>query len=218
MIRPTALPSRGYRSMTGGAGHKGAIRNSPSRPIEAILRLRIDTGARLENHWRDKGHYLRRCDRSCRSARRCIARAPKLRSEEIEATVDTDAPGANDAKTISLQRLRPRAHPPAHKNVPLRCTNKKPARALSLLRIGNIPQKSVPKIALPLAPRSQVTDGAQLPSIYRAIYAASSHRPCSRNLAEFSLWPHSKRSRRATRENGRQHRLATKQARCLWDY
>jgi hypothetical protein len=30
MIRPTALPSRGYRSMTGGAGHKGAISNSPS--------------------------------------------------------------------------------------------------------------------------------------------------------------------------------------------
>jgi hypothetical protein len=34
--------------MTGGTGHKGAISNSPSRPIEAILRLRIDTGARLE--------------------------------------------------------------------------------------------------------------------------------------------------------------------------
>ena len=30
MIRPTALPSRGYRSMTGGAGHKCAISNSPS--------------------------------------------------------------------------------------------------------------------------------------------------------------------------------------------
>jgi hypothetical protein len=217
MIRPTALPPRGYRSMTGGAGHKGAIRNSPSRPIE-VYSVAYRHWCPPGNHWRDKGHYLRRCDRSRRSARRCIARAPKLRSEEIAATVGTDAPGANDAKTISLQRLRPRAHPPAHKNVPLRCTNKKPARALSLLRIGNIPQKSVPKIALPLAPRSQVTDGAQLPSIYRAIYAASSHRPCSRNLAEFSLWPHSKRSRRATRENGRQHRLATKQARCLWDY
>ena len=55
MIRPTALPTRGYRSMTGGAGHKGAIRNSPSRPIEAILRLRIDTGARLETFGVTKG-------------------------------------------------------------------------------------------------------------------------------------------------------------------
>jgi hypothetical protein len=55
MIRPTALPPRGYRSMTGGAGHKGAIRNSPSRPIEAILRLRIDTGARLETIGATKG-------------------------------------------------------------------------------------------------------------------------------------------------------------------
>jgi hypothetical protein len=55
MIRPTALPPRGYRSMTGGAGHKGAIRNSPSRPIEAILRLRIDTGARLETFGVTKG-------------------------------------------------------------------------------------------------------------------------------------------------------------------
>ncbi len=38
----------GYRLMTGGAGHKGAIRNSRSRPIETILCLRIHTGARLE--------------------------------------------------------------------------------------------------------------------------------------------------------------------------
>jgi len=55
MIRPTALPPRGYRSMTGGAGHKGAIRNSPTRPIEAILRLRIDSGARLETFGVTKG-------------------------------------------------------------------------------------------------------------------------------------------------------------------
>jgi hypothetical protein len=40
------------------------------------------------NLWRDKGHYLRRCNRSRRSALPRIARAPKLRSEEIAATLD----------------------------------------------------------------------------------------------------------------------------------
>src|SRR6266567_569400 len=95
---------------------------------------------------------------------------------------------------------------------------KGPPGALSLLRVGNIPTENVSKIPLALALRSQVIDGAQVPSISRTIDAASSHRPCSRNLAELSLWAHGKRSRRAARENVRQHRLAIKQACCLRNY
>jgi hypothetical protein len=40
------------------------------------------------NLWRDKAHYLRRCNRSRRSARSYIARAPRLRSGEIPKTLD----------------------------------------------------------------------------------------------------------------------------------
>jgi hypothetical protein len=70
-IMNLAAPPGACRSMTGGTSQKGAIPYSPSRPIEAILRLRINTGVRQETF-----------------ARSCIARAPRLRSAEIPATLD----------------------------------------------------------------------------------------------------------------------------------
>jgi hypothetical protein len=47
-IGPNASGIRPHRSMTGSTRDEYAIAYSTSRPLEAILRLRIDTGARLK--------------------------------------------------------------------------------------------------------------------------------------------------------------------------
>jgi hypothetical protein len=141
------------------------------------------------------------CGRS-RPARRIDAALPLRR-----ASPETSYP-------VQWSRIAGRLK--SFQNLPWRA--KRLAGALSLLLIGNIPQKSAATITLPLAPRSWTIDGAYVPCISRTMYVTSSRRPSSRNLAELSLWAYGKRGRRAAWKNARQYRLAIEQARCLWDY